>query len=98
MNLNVTETALEELANLAANREKMKPLRIYVAAYGWGGPTFGLTLDEQKDGDIETKLSDFTFLLEDGLAEAYSSFTIDYNDSGMKRGFTVTQKGASGGC
>ena len=97
MDINVTEKAMEELVKVSKTREEMKPLRLYVAAYGWGGPTFGLALDELKDGDSEVQIEDFTFLVEEGLAQEYNKWEIDYSDSWIKRGFTVTPAGYSGG-
>lgn len=93
MNIELTEKAMEELVKVAKTKESMKPLRLYIAAYGWGGPTFGLALDEYKDGDSELQIEDFTFLVEQGLAEEYNKWEIDYSDSWMKRGFTVTPAG-----
>lgn len=34
MDINVTEKAMEELIKVAKTRDEMKPLRLYVAAYG----------------------------------------------------------------
>ena len=98
MNIDITEIAMEELVKLAATKDEMKPIRIYVAAYGWGGPTFGLALDEQKDGDVELKLENFTFVIEEGLTDTYNNFKVDYSDNWMKRGFSVMPKGFTSGC
>lgn len=98
MNIDITEKAMEELAKVAKTKEEMKPLRIYVASYGWGGPTFGLALDEHKDGDAELRIEDFTFLMENTLTDNYGSFKIDYNDGWLRRGFSVIPAGFSGGC
>ena len=48
-----------------------------------------MALDEPKEDDIEVKVDDFTFVVEDVLAENFSLFTIDYSDSWLRRGFTV---------
>ncbi len=34
MNIKLSEKALEEIKKVASTREKMKALRIYIAAYG----------------------------------------------------------------
>lgn len=89
MTIDLTQKASEELVKVMESKNSNKPLRIYIAAYGWGGPTFGLALDEHKEGDSETKVGDFTFLIEKGLTEDFSKFTIDYSDNWLRRGFTV---------
>lgn len=90
MKIEVTEKAKEELKKALKSRENnSKPLRIYVAAYGWGGPSFGLALDEPKKDDIEVQVDDFTFILEDYLSENFGAFTIDYSDNWLRRGFSV---------
>lgn len=97
MDINVTEKAMEELAKVAKTRDQMKALRLYVAAYGWGGPTFGLALDEYKDGDSKVEIEEFTFVVEEALAEEYSNWEIDYSDNWMKKGFSVAPTGYAGG-
>ena len=89
MNINITERAQEELKKVIENRKESKPLRIYIAAFGWGGPSFGLALDELKDGDKKTEIGDFTFVIEEDIADAFGTFTIDYSDSWLRRGFSV---------
>ena len=97
MNINVSDKAMEELVKVAKTKEEMKALRLYVAAYGWGGPTFGLALDEHKAGDSEFKIDEFTFVVEEALAEEYNKWEIDYSDNWMKRGFSVSPSGHTGG-
>jgi len=98
MVVDLTEKALEEIKKIVKSKGTEKALRIYIAGYGWGGPSFGLALDEHKDGDSKTKVDDLTFLLEEGLEENFDKFTIDFSDSMLKRGFTVNVSGAAGGC
>lgn len=98
MIIDLTKTAIEELKKIIETKKTIKPLRIYIASYGWGGPTFGIALDEQKDGDIETKVEDFSFIVEEGLVEGYEKFRVDYSDSWLKRGFSVTSDRVTGGC
>ena len=97
MNISVSEKAMEELIKVAETRDEMKPLRLYVAAYGWGGPTFGLALDEHKDGDSQVTIDNFTFLVEESLSQEYDTWEIDYSDNWMKRGFSVSPRGYAGG-
>lgn len=99
MKINLTNKAKEELIKIRKEKQTDKPLRIYIAGYGWGGPSFGIALDEHKDGDLVTQIDDLTFLLEKDFAESFDKFTVDYNDSFLRKGFTVLPDGvASSGC
>lgn len=89
MKIEVTQKAKEELKRVLKLRKDNKPIRIYVAAYGWGGPSFGLALDELKEEDIRVDTDDFTFILENYLSENFNSFTIDYSDNWLRKGFSV---------
>ena len=91
MIIDITQKASEELTKVIESKQTDKPLRIYVAGYGWGGPSFGIALDEHKDGDLEMSVGDFTFLIEEGLEE-------NYGNDWLRRGFTVIPDRASGGC
>ena len=98
MIIDVTSKASEELTKVIESKQTDKPLRIYVAGYGWGGPSFGIALDEHKDGDLEMSVGDFKFLIEEGLEDNYGKFTVDYSDDWLRRGFTVIPDRATGGC
>ena len=89
MKVDITERAQEELAKVIKEKDNGKPLRIYIAAFGWGGPSFGLALDEQKEGDAKAEVGDFTFLLEEDLVDNFGAFTIDYSDNWLRKGFSV---------
>ena len=96
MRVDITEKAQEELKKVVKEKDNNKSLRIYIAAFGWGGPSFGLALDEQKEGDAKTEAGDFTFLLEEELVDNFDAFTIDYSDNWLKKGFSVVpDKGGS---
>lgn len=89
MKVDVTERAQEELKKVIQSKDVDKDLRIYIAAFGWGGPSFGLALDELKEGDAKTEVGDFTFLLEEELVDNFGAFTIDYSDNWLRKGFSV---------
>lgn len=95
MNIKLSEKALEEIKKVASTREKMKALRIYIAAYGWGGPSFGLALDEPKENDLSVKVDEFDFVIEDNLKDVYGGFDVDYNTGWLQKGFVVVPTGGS---
>lgn len=100
MKIEITNEAKSELEKvLSSQKNAGKSLRIYIAGYGWGGPSFGLSLDEIKDEDMEVSVDDYKFVFEDMLAESFESFTIDYSNNWLKKGFSVYPNGSAGsGC
>lgn len=91
MDINITSRAKEELKKyLKSKKLGNHPFRIYVASFGWGGPNFGIALDEQKDGDVIKSVGDLTFLIEEDLVSSYKNFVVDYNDGWFKKGFNIT--------
>lgn len=90
MVVKLTDKAKEKLRELLTTKENAKMLRLYVVGYGWGGPSFGMALDEPKDGDIELEVDGFNFLVEDSLSGVYDAFSVDYSDSWLRKGFVVS--------
>lgn len=98
MVVDVTPVAAEKLKELLKTKETEKYLKLYIAAFGWGGPTFGLALEEPKDNDEIIKTDDFNFVMEKDLIEQYGKFTIDYSDNWLKRGFSVIPDRGGSSC
>lgn len=99
MKINLTEKAINELKTTMETKEQEKTLRIYVAGHGWGGPSFGLTLDESKEGDTVVSTEGYEIAVEEGLDEMFDSFTVDYSDSWLRKGFVVMpDRGVSSSC
>lgn len=94
MKINLTDSAKEELQKvLASRKDKNKMLRIFLAGYGWSGPSFSMALDEPKEGDVEVNVDEFKFYIEDLAYENFDSFTIDYSDNWLRRGFSILPNG-----
>ena len=90
MSIEITQLAQEELRKVLESKNNFnRSLRIYIAGMGWGGPSFGIALDEQKDGDEVVKIDDFTFLLDKDMMNNFSDFNIDYSNNWLRRGFQV---------
>ena len=99
MVIDLTSEATEKLTELMATKEGNKFLKIDVAAYGWGGPSFGLALEEPKEDDEVIKSGDYNFVMDKELSDLYGKFTVDYSDNWLKRGFSIIPDGASNsGC
>ena len=98
MVVTLTGDASVELKKVLKAKNSDKSLRIYIAGYGWGGPTFGIALDEQKEGDSMTVVDDLTFLMESELEEMFNAFTVDYSDNWLRKGFSVIPDGFTSTC
>ena len=98
MKINLTEKAQEELKKVLKSKDNGKFVRIYIAGFGWGGPSFGLALDELKEGDSKVEAGEFTFILEEHLVEAFKGFIIDYTNNWLRRGFFVTADREGSNC
>lgn len=94
MEIILTDSAKEELNKVLESRKnKDKVLRIFLAGYGWSGPSFGMALEEPKAEDTEVEADGFKFYIEDLAFENFDSFTIDYSNNWLRRGFSILPNG-----
>ncbi len=98
MVIDVTAIATEKLKELLQTKATDKYLKLYIASHGWGGPSFGLALEEPKENDEVIKSGEFNFVMGKELSKQYGAFTIDYSDHGMKRGFSVIPDRGGSSC
>lgn len=49
-----------------------------------------MALDEPKENDIELESEGFNFVIEDDLSDMYESFSVDYNDNWLRKGFVIS--------
>lgn len=99
MKINVTEKAKDELKKILSDKDTTgKRLRLYIAGFGWGGPSFGLALDEQKENDIKSTVGDFEFIVDEDTTNQYNEFTVDFVKDWLRKGFRISANGNSGNC
>jgi len=90
MNINVTNKALKEIKKVLEEKNTTsKKIRIFLAGIGWGGPTFNLALDEQKENDKIYSENNVDFIADRSLIDQYEGFKIDYSNFFLQRGFSV---------
>lgn len=89
MIIEVTDEAKKELDEILKSSDDSKHLRIYVAGHGWGGPSFGMALEEPAEDDLKLEVDGYKFLVADGLEEAYDKFLVSYSDNPLRKGFTI---------
>jgi len=73
-------------------------LRIFVAGGGCSGLQYGMTLDEEGDGDTVIPLSGFKVLVDEMSIGYITGSEVDYVDSLMGAGFTVNNPNAVSSC
>lgn len=99
MNVNITEKAQEELKRILEKKSSNgKDVRIYVAGVGWGGPSFGIALDEQKENDDVTKIGEYNYLVDKELIETYGTFNVDYTNDWLRKGFHIVPNRGGSSC
>jgi iron-sulfur cluster assembly accessory protein len=73
-------------------------LRIFVAGGGCSGLQYGMTLDEEQDGDTIITVEGFNVLVDEMSLTYISGSEVDYVDSLMGAGFTVNNPNAVSSC
>jgi len=73
-------------------------LRIFVAGGGCSGLQYGMTLDEEQEGDTSIQMVGFNVLVDEMSYGYISGSEVDYVDSLMGAGFTVNNPNAVSSC
>ncbi len=99
MKIEITEKAVEELKNVIDSKKETSKnkIRLFIAGIGWGGPSFGIALDEQKENDVVYSTEELDFVAEEFVSEQYGAFTIDFTNSWRGKGFSIEAEGV-GSC
>ena len=78
MEIVLTDEDKKELEDLSQKTNENKFIRVFIAAFGWGGPTFNVALEELKEGDVQVEHDGFTFIFEQELFNLLKKVEIDY--------------------
>jgi iron-sulfur cluster assembly protein len=73
-------------------------LRIFVAGGGCSGLQYGMTLDEEQEGDTVISIGGFKVFIDDMSLGYITGSEVDYVDSLMGAGFTVNNPNAVSSC
>ncbi len=73
-------------------------LRIFVAGGGCSGLQYGMTLDEEQEGDTVITQGEFKVLVDEMSLGYINGSEVDYVDSLMGAGFTVNNPNAVSSC
>jgi iron-sulfur cluster assembly accessory protein len=97
--ITITPAAAEKVRDLIKQEnDPSLGLRIFVAGGGCSGLQYGMTLDEEQDGDTTISLGDFKVFVDDMSLTYIDGSEVDYVDSLMGAGFTVNNPNAVSSC
>src|SRR5947209_18609176 len=97
--VSMTPTAVEKVRELLEQEsDPSLGLRIFVAGGGCSGLQYGMTLDEEQDGDTVILVEGFNVLVDEMSLTYISGSEVDYVDSLMGAGFTVNNPNAVSSC
>jgi iron-sulfur cluster assembly accessory protein len=95
----ITEAAAAEVASMRRKPENAaKHLRVYVEQGGCSGMQYGMTFDEQRDGDSLAQMHGVTVLVDAFSAEYLRGTVVDFSDSLTAGGFKLTNPNAKQSC
>ena len=102
MEIKITEEAQKRLLEVLSSSDYNKPaLRLFLAGMGWGGPKFGMALDESKDTKDDLRdVSDIKILIDKNLlnrVDPNTMLTVGFNKSVYGEGFTIDSGDCSSG-
>lgn len=72
MNVIIDDAAKEALKQNLEKRNKTA-VRLSIKGFGWGGPTFGVVLDEQTENDDVIELDGIKFVAEKDISFAFDN-------------------------
>jgi iron-sulfur cluster assembly accessory protein len=97
--LTMTPTAAGKVRDLLTQEnDPSLALRIFVAGGGCSGLQYGMTLDEEQEGDTVIALEGVKVLVDEMSLGYISGSEVDYVDSLMGAGFTVNNPNAVSSC
>ena len=76
MKVNVSKEVLETLKG-ALEDEGKNAVRFEITGFGWGGPTFGIVLDEQNERDSAYEIDGVKFVAEEDFAFLIEGLKLD---------------------
>ena len=97
--LSISPTAAEKVRELLEQEnDPSLALRVFVAGGGCSGLQYGMTLDEEQEGDTIVEQSGIRVLVDEMSLGYINGSQIDYVDSLMGAGFTVNNPNAVSTC
>ena len=97
--ITVTTAAATKISELLKQEnDESLGLRIFVAGGGCSGLQYGMTLDEEQEGDTVVAMEGFRVFVDEMSLGYILGSEVDYVDSLMGAGFTVNNPNAVSSC
>jgi iron-sulfur cluster assembly protein len=97
--ISMTPAATQKVLDLLAQEnDATLGLRIFVAGGGCSGLQYGMTLDEEQEGDTTISVGSFNVFVDEMSIGYITGSEVDYVDSLMGAGFTVNNPNAVSSC
>jgi len=96
----LTQSAAERIRELIEKNEENsgKTFRIFIEEGGCSGIQYGMTFDEERDGDQKQNFFGTDVLVDSFSAEYLKGSIIDFNDGLNESGFKITNPNAKQSC
>mgnify|MGYP003575124767 FL=1 len=96
----LTENAAREVKEMLAKEEngQGKGLRIFIEQGGCSGLSYGMVLDEPRDGDFSSEFHGVPVLVDNISAEYVRGAVIDFSDALTGGGFKISNPRAKTSC
>jgi len=97
--IQVTENAAAEVKSMGAKPENAgKHMRVYVEQGGCSGMQYGMTFDEQREGDQVTAMHGVTVLVDAFSATYLRGTVVDFSEELSGGGFKIINPNAKQSC
>ena len=95
----LTDPAVAQVKVLQQSEsDASKPLRLYVESGGCSGLQYGMTFDEQRDGDLVADFGGVSVVVDNFSATYLRGTVMDYSDALSGGGFKITNPNAKQSC
>jgi len=85
MKITTTQETIDEIKKIVgAKADQPTNVRVYIAGMGWGGPSYGLSLDEKNETDLTDDSNGITFVMDKELHEKMGDFKVEFLGDGYR--------------
>ena len=97
--ITLTSRAAEKVRSMQAELNAPdKRLRLFVENGGCSGMQYGMSFDEQKDGDTAVESEGVAVLIDEKSATYLKGLNVDFDDGLQGRGFEIKNPNAKSTC
>ncbi len=97
MDITIDSSTKEALLENLKKRNK-DAVRLAIKGFGWGGPTFGVVLDEQNENDDALEVDGIKFVAEKDISFVFQGVKVIHRKGVFGDFFDVYNPNGGGGC